>query len=95
MNIANFKLQYSNNIIQSSTVTPRSNSSRYCIPPHCDNMSEIELDIRITSDIYIYVGQSDTMTKCTSDANINIPHINDKMLTVSNFDDQYYMYLKR
>ena len=34
------------------------------------------------------------MTECTSDANVNIPHINNKMLTVSNFDDYSYMYLK-
>ena len=49
-------------------------------------------DLKLFGAVYIW--QSDTMTKCTSGANVNIPHINDKTLTVSIFDDRYYMYLK-
>ena len=44
--------------------------------------------------IYVYIWQSDTMTKYTSDANVNIPHIDNKMPKMSSLDDWYYMYPK-
>ena len=37
--------------------------------------------------LYIYIYIYLTMTKCTNDAKVNIPHINNKTPTVSNFDD--------
>ena len=60
--------------------------------PHYKNTALYNFTMWMVN-IYIYTWQSDTKTKWR-DANSNIPHIKNKMLTVSNFYDQYYMYLK-
>ena len=41
-----------------------------------------------------YIWQSDEITTCTSDANPNSPHINNKMLTMSYVDNEHNAYIK-